>query len=223
MTISEAYIKYLDLVNRNATNNNINVDKPRFIILFNDIQNRYLEWVLDKRNSDDIRYIQLMLVNNHALIENDNKDVYTSFSIPNNYFNFSNLRVNSKRGNCKNRKMLAFEIKSENREELMNDEFNKPSFEYSETFYYFSNDSILIYKDDFEIQDAILSYYRYPNKVDIDGYLHLDGSVSTSIDPEWDDKVTMRILIAMSREFAAINSDAGQYQLDKDRLFTSKI
>lgn len=223
MTIEEAYIKYLDLVNRNATNNNINVDKPRFIILFNDMQNRYLEWILDKRNKDDIRYVQLMLVNNYKLSENLNEDVYTSFTLPENYFNFSNLRVKAKKGKCSGRNMLVYEAKSENREELLNDEFNKPSFEYSETFYYFSNDSVLIYKDDFEIEDAKLSYYRYPQKVDIDGYVHLDNSASVTIHPEWDDKVTIRILIAMAREFAAINSDAGQYQLDKDRLFTSKI
>jgi hypothetical protein len=220
MTIQEAYLRYLDLVNRNATNNNVNVDKPRFVLLYNDMQNRYVEWVLDKRNEDEIRYIQRILVNNAPLTNSFSNEDYMSFALPVNYFEFDNVSVKAKKGECEDRRMLVWEIKSENREELLEDEFNKPSFEYSETFYYLSEDSILFYRDNFDITDVRLTYYRYPNKVDISGYIKEDGSSSSDIDPEFDDKLVQRILIAMAKEFTAINSEVNDYQINKDRLFT---
>lgn len=220
MTAEEAYIRYLDLVNRNATNNGVNVDAPRFVLLYNDMQRRYVEWVLEKRNEDEIRYLQLLLVNEHSLVVKDNRKEYTSFSLPKNYFDFSNVAAKAKTDCCPERKMLLFEIKSEDREELLADENNKPSFEFAETFYYFSSDTITIYKDNFDIVGVKMTYYRYPTEINLAGYIGLDNNPSTTIHPEFDDKVVNRILVAMAKEFSAINSEANEYQLGKDRLFT---
>ena len=220
MTIQDTYIRFLDLANRNATNNRVNVDKPRFIMMYNDIQRRYVEWVLEKRNEDEIRYIQLLLVNDKQLTVKDNRQTYTSYSLPVDYFDFSNVSIQASSSCCPKVRMTAFEVKSENREELLTDEFNKPSIDYAETFYYFSDNSILIYKDNFDISNVKLTYYRYPRLVDIGGYINLNNAPSTDIHPEFDDKVVNRIIIGMAKEFSAINSDSGQYNADKDRLFT---
>jgi hypothetical protein len=220
MTIGETYIRFLQLVNRNATNNKINVDKVRFVLLFNDIQNRFVRWKLDKRNEDEIREIQRLLVQESPLVLNQSRDTHNSYSLPENYFDFANVWAKAKNDCCDPRRIHLFEVKSEDVEEKLTDVNTQPSFEFNESFYYFSNDSILIYKKDFEIDKVYLTYYRYPTQIDIEGYIPLDGTTPQNIDPEFDDKVVNQILVAMAKEFSAINADTAGYQLDKDRLFT---
>lgn len=220
MNIDEAYIRFLQLVNRNATNNRTNVDKPRFVLSYTDMQNRFVEWVLEKRNEDVIRDIQAILVKDKNLLVTDTKSTYTAYGLPSNYFNFANITASAKTECCQADWLTLHEVKSEDAEELRNDTNNKPSFEYRESFYYFSEGSIILYKDEFEYEKVLLTYYRYPLQVDIIGYKKADGSDSISVDPEFDDKVVVRILLAMAKEFSAVNSDATQHALDKERLFT---
>ena len=220
MTIQETYIEFLNLVNRNATNNRTNVDKPRFVMLFNNMQNKYLEWSLDKRNEDSIRNVQAVLVKNLNLTQNGLEETHTNYALPENYFDFSNITASVTTDCCEANNMLLFETKSEDVEEKLADTNTQPSFEYRESFYHFSNNSVVLYKKGFEYSKVLLTYYRYPRQVDIAGYPKLDNTLSTDIDPEFDDKVVNRILLAMSKEFSAINSDANGYQITKDRLFT---
>lgn len=221
MTIEDAYLQFLNQVNRNATNNRVNVDKPRFIILFNDIQNRYVEWILEKRNEDVIRYIAPLLEPNKSLTKVSTKHTYDEFSLPDDYFDLANLHIHANNSKCKNIEIKGWEIKVEDVEEAYNDEFQKPSLAWRETFYHTGDGNIQVYKEGFTIQAAFLSYYRYPTQVDIEGYTKSDGTSSQSIDPELDDKVVGRILIAMAKEFSAINEDARGYQIDNSRLFSS--
>lgn len=220
MTIREAYVQFLNLVNRNATNNRTNVDMPRFVLLFNDIQNRYVEWMLDKRNEDSIRNIQKILIKDYSLSLAESKTNLTRYALPTNYFDFANISAKVKTDCCGDDSVLLYEVKSEDVEEKLVDTNHQPSFEWRESFYHLAQDSVVLYKKDFEYSDVLLSYYRYPVQVDILGYVKLDQSASTNIDPEFDDKVVKRILLAMSKEFSAINSETNEYQMDKDRLFT---
>ena len=220
MTIQEAYIQFLNLVNRNATNNRTSVDKPRFVMLFNDIQNRYVVWNLEKRNEDSIRNVQALLIKNTPLTLVENKDNYSRFTLPENYFEFANLTAKAKTDCCEADDMLLFEVKSEDVEEKLVDTNHQPSFEYRETFYHLGDNSIVVYKKDFTIEAVKLTYYRYPVQVDIEGIVRPDQTTSGNVDPEFDDKVVGIILLTMAKEFAAINSETAEYQLNKDRLFT---
>lgn len=221
MKIEDAYLRFVNQVNKNITNNKINVDKPRFILLYNDIQNRYVEWILEKRNEDAIRYVQLLLEPNVKLEKVGSKHTYDDFNLPEDFFDFASLHIHASNGSCKDIEVKAWEVKIEDVEEKYNDEFQKPNLSYRDTFFHTADNKVLVYKKDFEIQEAFLSYYRYPVQVDIEGYIHIDGSSSQSIDPELDDKVVGRILVAMAKEFSAINDDAQGYQIDSNRLFTS--
>lgn len=220
MTITEANIRFLNLVNRNATNNKVNVDKARFILLFNDMQNRLIEWKLDKRNEDEIRDIQKILVQEFSMDLGDNETSHDRYELPNDYFDFANITATAHTDCCGEAKLTLYEIKSEDVEEKLGDSNTVPDYDARESFYYFSNDSVLLYKKDFEYDEVLLTYYRYPVQVDIAGYTKEDNTPSININPEFDDKVVNRILVAMSKEFSAINSDAQDYQISKDRLFT---
>ena len=219
MTINEAYITFLQLVNRNLTNDNISVDKPRFILLFNRISKAYVEWILEKSNEDDLRDIQKLLVLDMPLIKNSDKENHSDFKLPEDYLNLSNIQVYSSKESCKNKKIQVFEVKNQDVEELISDEFNKPSFAFRESFYTIASDNASIYKTDFSIDKVLLSYYRYPLEVDIEGYINLEGKSSTNIDPELDDKIVNKILLACSKDYNLNNSDFSKYQFEKDRLF----
>lgn len=220
MTIETAYLHFLDLVNQNNTNNNVSVDKARFILLFNFTTDRYVSWILEKRNEDQIRYVQKLLVENKPLTPGYFDQRTNSFKLPTDFFDHSNVYVEAKNSSCSSMPMQIFEVKSEDVSELLADEFNKPSFEWSETFYHFSNDNIVFYIDNFTIGKCQLTYYRYPKRVDIAGYIDEYGNQSTNIDPELDDKAVEVILLGMAKEFAINNGDSAKAQLDNARLFS---
>ena len=221
MKINEAYLLFLNQVNRNLTNNNINVDKPRFILLYNDIRNRYIEWVLEKRNEDAIRYVAPLLLLNEPLTKVATSKTHDDFELPEDYFDLSNLCAFASSEKCKGVELKTWEIKNDDLKEKYHDEFNCPSIEWSETFYTTTDGKVAVYKKGFDISKVELSYYRYPKQVDISGHIRLDGTPSQDVHPELDDKVIGRILVAMSKEFSAINSDTTSYQLSGDRLFSA--
>lgn len=221
MKIADAYILFEDIVNRSATNNNTSIDRPRFITLFNWAQIKYVEWLLEKRNEDDVRDISKLLIPQKELKLKKSGSTISTFTLPKDYFNFANIFIEAKKGKCIVSDFLLFEARPDDVHELLGDSNNDPSFEYRESFYHFSEDTVLIYKKDFEIHKTFLTYYRYPRVVDIEGYIKSDGNLqSVNIDPEFDDKVVQKILTIMSKEFSANNGDQAAYALSKDRLST---
>ena len=222
MKIQEAYVKFLTLVNRNATNNNINVDIARFIMLFRDVELRFYDWLLNNRGSDTIRQAAHLLVPRKKLKKVSELDIYDLYELEKDYFEFSNLHVTATNGGCVG-ELHTEEVKSENIEEILTDEFSKPDFEYRETVYHLSEgNKIAIYKDDFSIQEVKMTYYKLPRQVSMTGYVRVDGTTSTTdVDPEWDEKTTYKILLYMAKDFAAMNEDSTKYQINKDSLFES--
>ena len=83
-----------------------------------------------------------------------------SFLLPDDYFDFANIRVVAKKGNCSD-VIESHEEKAENLHILLNDINRKPSFFYRETFYLLNSDGITIYTgNDFNITSAQLDYYK---------------------------------------------------------------
>lgn len=219
MTANEVYVKLLQKVNENFTNDNIALDKSRAYLHINEAQNKYVEWTLQKRNDDSLRDIQRLLVDDKSL-EFLNKHLqHSNYKLPENYFDFSNITVFATKGKCQNKPILPIEIKDENKNLLEFDYNNKPSFEYRETFYNLSDDSVKIYFSDFNITRVYLSYYRYPKKINFEGYIMADGSPSTNSDPEWDDRQMDRIISIAAKDF---NTVMGRQtiDIDKDRIIS---
>lgn len=217
MNIETAYTRFLQSVNGNMTNNNMGVDKSRFILLFNSAQIRFVENILDKRNDDSIRYVSELLVADKKLGKVGKYKTHFSFELPKNYFDLSSVSAEASVDGCVDNIKL-YEVKSEDLEEKFEDWSHKPSFKWRESFYLTSEGNLLIYRTDFDIEKAYLTYYKEPRKVDIKGYTHIDKTPSVSVDPELSDKAVEKILRIMSKEVAANAGDSGQYQVDKDRL-----
>lgn len=219
MTIATAYTRFLQLVNGNMTNNNISVDKPRFVLLFNSAQTKFVEHTLEKRNDDTIRYISKLLVADKNLGKVGDQKTHSSFKLPEDYFDLESAYAEASAEGCVDRIDL-YETKAGNLEEVLKDWSHRPSFKWREAPYLTAGGNLLIYRDDFVVNKAYLTYYRKPVEVDIVGYTHADKTPSSTIDPELPDRAVEKILRIMAKEFSANSGNGGQYQVDKDRLYS---
>lgn len=77
---------------------------------------------------------------------------------------------------------------------LQNDNY-KPSFEYQETIVDISYSELHYYTDgSFTPKKIYLSYIRYPIEIDLEGYVHLDGTDSTTVDSELEEYLEDELL-----------------------------
>ena len=220
MKITKLYYDFLLLVEKNATNNNLNVDISRFVSLFNFTVIKYQSYLLEKRNEDAIRELSPFLKREY-LKEVEKRPHLNIYSLPKDYFNFSNLDVRASKGAWKKQKLLVWEVKTENLEELLEDKNNKPDFYSRETSYHLSEGGVDIYKGDFEIDTVEMLYYRQVKPVDIKGYIKIeDGSDSQDIDTELLEESHPRVLTAMAKLFAVNQGDTNAYQMQNAQLFS---
>lgn len=220
MKIIDCYLRALQKAEENATNGGIKLDKARFIQLFNDEQNRLVKYILEKKNEDDIRYIQKLVVYSRELKKDEDRSNPESslFTLPSDFFSFSNISGEFRMGECSASDFNLFEAKNENIHELLADSFNSPSFDFRESFYTLGEDSVRMYKKGFDVDKVFLTYYRYPISVDIQGYIKSDGSDSKNIDPELDDKLVNMILNMVEKQFALNESEYNRYRFDLNNV-----
>jgi hypothetical protein len=216
MTIQEVYLRTLQKANRNLGSNNILLDKGRFVLLYNKVQvDRILE--VYRLNDERIREIQFFLNTDVTLLPTSTSNLKAFFDLPTDYLELSNVYAYADRGKCKDKLINLIEIKDKNTNEIVFDEYNKPSFEYRESSYIIADNKIHAYKaTDFDYTKAILSYYRYPTKVDIVGYTDLNGNPSTNIDPEGDQDFIEQVIDKVVFEFAKNNEDTQLAQLNQN-------
>lgn len=220
MKIEDCYLKSLQKAEENATNGGIKMDRARFIQMFNSEQIRLVRSFLDLRNDNRIKHIQRLMVYSKELERKSSfdKPKSVSFSFPEDYLEFVNVDGIFTKGECEATDFAMWETKNEDIQELIADEFNKPTFEYRETFYTIGEDSVRVYVSDFDVKSLNMTYYRYPKNVDIEGYVKYDGTQSTSIDPELDDRLVEQILNMIEKQFGLNESEYNRYALDADNV-----
>ena len=82
MDILDVYYRFLLKVNKNAINDNIAVDKGRFVILFNTSQNKYLDTIIRASSNGEVRNIQKFKVPNKELVKGSLHEDFRSFLLP---------------------------------------------------------------------------------------------------------------------------------------------
>lgn len=212
MTIQEAYLRFVNKVNKNLTNDNISVDKGRFILTYNEVQNKYVEWLLNQ-SDDEKRSLQSLIVNEKDVKRVTSRESHQEFELPENFFSHIHLSAYASKGGCED-KIFTWEVKGENIDELYTDVDNEPSFDYRETFYTFGDNKVNIFRKNFDISKVLLTYYRFPKKVDIAGYIKIDNSNSEDIHPEFNDAIVDRILTICAKDFHLNADNLGRYQFD---------
>lgn len=217
MNAETVYQKMLEKVNKNFTNGTISLDRARAVFLFNEEQNKFVEWSLQKRNNFEVQDVQVLL-GRTKLNKNESGSTFTTFHLPDDFFSFSNLEVIASGGNCSSISMLPIPVKSENLREVLADEFNKPSLKYRETPYTIQSNSVSIGVDNFKIDTVYLTYYRYPKQFNLEGFVTEDNTQSFNSDPEFDDRIVDRIISMCATSFDINNENLNKVQLDVNRV-----
>lgn len=215
-TASDLYTRCLVKIEKNGTNDNVSFDYSRFVYIANEAFIKFVEKIYDDKNSDEIRYIQNLLVE-EKLSQKDKEEKYTSFSLPKNFLNHSSVNAKVSNDSCKTSTDIElFEIKDIDRDVILNDDFNKPSFKYREAPYTFSDNSLKIFTDDFKIDEVLLNYYRYPREIklidDDDPEQGLDDSFSLDFDEK-----SLNIITSLIAKDFDINTSNERFQLQELR------
>jgi hypothetical protein len=214
MTTEQVYNRFIIKINENATTDGLSCDRGKFVIFCNNATNKKIESCLDRRFEDDIRYVQKILVDDKKLSSPNTHLDHTDFQIPDDFFDNSNLYILASKGECNKQKIDCYEIKDDDRNNILRDDLQNPSFKYREAPYHIASNKIKVYtKDDFTIDDAILSYYRYPVQVGLVDPEDPESKFNNN-NPEFDDKFMADVISLCASEFF-LNSDNQKYQAEK--------
>lgn len=215
ISIEEAKERYRIKAEKNGINDNITTDNYRFSLNFNESQNKFLTLHLQNRGVDDVRYVQKFLVLDKKLSLKETKEDKYIFETPKDYFDLSSARAKAKKSNCQDLIELV-EIQTENLNEILNNEFLKPSFKWREAPYTVNSDTISIYTDGFQIKEVLLNYYRYPNQIKLQDPEDPESNFSDTSTIEWDDKSLDDIISIMVANFD-MNQNNPRFQLNTIR------
>jgi hypothetical protein len=224
MTIQEAYLRSLQKNEQNLANGGIKLDPGRFVLLFNEAQDRLIRYYLNRKDDETIRSIQTLLVYWKSLNKVNHIDdpESTSFSLPDDYLWFSNIKGSFYYNGCEVGDFVMWEAKNENVHELLGDDNNRPSFDYRETFYTIGDGKVVVYEDGFRTDEVRMTYYRNPVRVDLAGYINAAGERSTDIDPELPDPLVEEILDMVAKQFNLNENELSRYRMDKDNVASFK-
>lgn len=194
MTTNQTYESFILQINANATTDNLSCDKGKFVVMYNQEQNRFIENLLDRKFEDDIRYLQQILVSDKEIPSSNSRLNATYFDLPKNYFDFSNVYALASKGKCQKQKFDLFEIKDDDRNLILFDSNNQPSWKYRESPFSIQSKQVKVYKDEtFNLDKILLSYYRYPQQIGLIDYEDPESNFNAN-NPEWDDKANNRII-----------------------------
>lgn len=180
-TPEEIYTKLNLKVNKNDTNGNIKIPKGVFVILFNEQKRKYLDQELKDKESADIIDNFSEILSKPTLLTRVNKGSQRDdFTLPADFFHRATSYSLASKGTCKDNVIVNWFIKPKDINVLLQNENQKPSFEYQETLALINDGNVSVYKDGFNLDEVYLTYYKDPVDLDIEGYTKQDGSPSTN-------------------------------------------
>jgi hypothetical protein len=221
MNVQEAYLRFLTKVNRNLSSNNIVASKDRFVLLYNEEQIRHLDYCLDFRNDIGIKDAEEFLVTDSNVQPQAAIDNIVPLNLADDWYEVSSAYAYVKTDECDNIRLSLFEIKNFDQEQLAIDANNSPSIRYREAPYYMGDNNLNVYTKDFTIERGIVTYYRFPRPIDIEGYIKLDDTASTNIDPEGTDWWVNKVISMCAESFFRNYGDANLVTINKDRIINN--
>lgn len=178
MLNSTILLKVKQRLNKLASNDYDNIQDWQVIEAFNKGQ---LEWCRrnlhglnivkegDEQSTSRIDDLQVLLFT-QPLIVTDRQSYYESNTIPDDYLRWKRISAKAKKECCDAKSMVIYMAEQANVDELLRDKNKQPNYEWGETFATLKGNKLQIYTSGlFEIQDAKLTYYRNPVRIEIAG------------------------------------------------------
>jgi hypothetical protein len=216
--IESAYESYLLKVEKNGINDNLSTSRDRFVIAYNEAQNKYTEFHLQNRGIDDVRYIEHLLILDKRISTSSKTSDHQDFILPKGYLDLADIRAKGSQGECRGQAIDLFDIKrAENISEILKDEDNKPSFKWREAPYLIASNKVSVYTDNtFSVDEILLSYYRYPTQIALVDPYDPESNFDETLKIEWDAKSLDRIISLTAGEFD-LNTNNPRFQVQNAR------
>ena len=198
-------IKLKQRLNKLDSNDYDNIECWQFIEAFNKAQ---IEWCrrnlhggnmykegdeLSKKRIDDLQPLLIEL----SLTGNQTDTYFETDNFPlEQYLEFKRVSTKGKDDCCNPRSMTVYLAEEANVPLLLRDPLKNPNFDWGETFCTMLNNTIRIYRKDFDIVNPVLTYYRKPTLIQIEGCVNpYTGQVSTTnVNSEFKDDLVEVIL-----------------------------
>jgi hypothetical protein len=136
--------------------------------------------------------VQNILLSDNIIIAK--RDLYYETElIPDDYLYFKRMSIKGIKDCCPPRALTVYLDETADVDNLLSDEFKKPSYEWEETFCTMQSNKIRIYtNNEFELDDAVLTYYRKPRPIQFLGCIDISTGVAAAADVtcEFKDDVT---------------------------------
>lgn len=213
-------------LNKLATNEHQSISDANKILALNEAQLKLLKYKAESFDSIKSIYkdLQILVLPNEELTVTKTNDVYNSY-----YANLDNLTKEfylilegmtlcSKEG-CTNRSVyIPRVVKHGDVYTWLKNTNTEPSFEYQETIATISDGKLYIYTDGtFEVNKLYITYVRYPQKINIAGYIDFDGTPSFDQDCELYDELEDELLNLAVLELAINTENVPLVQLSGAR------
>lgn len=186
-------LKIRQRLNKLASNDYDNIECWQIVEAFNKAQ---VDWcrrnlhglnVVQEGDEQSTRRIDDMqiLLTNYTIPVNKKDLYYETANLPDNYFQWKKIGVTGSNDCCDDRDFVVYLAEVGNTGLLLRDENKKPSFEWGETFATLQGDKVWIYtNNEFEINKAVLTYYRLPVKIQIANCIDPYTSLASPLDIE---------------------------------------
>ena len=141
------------------------------------------------------------------------------------YMFYIDSYVLANKGRCKDRKIWINKdlTKHGDISLLLNNEHYKPSFEYQETFNFVSSDEISIFTDGtFTPTKIFVSYMRYPQYIDKEGYIKLNGEPSENVNCELEEYLEDELVDLTVQNLAMYTENTAAVQSAQLRIQTNE-
>ena len=184
-------IKIYERLNKLSSFDYDNIECWQIVEAFNKAQ---LEWVrrqihvtpsrpeFDESTKMQIDDIQNILLSDKIAITK-RELFYETELIPDNYLYFKRVSINGVQECCPPRSFTVYLDETADVDNLLSDEFKRPSFEWGETFCTMQSNKIRIYtNNEFELDDAVLTYYRKPQPIQFTGCIDISTGIASTTD-----------------------------------------
>jgi len=187
-------LKIQQRLNKIASNDYDNIERWQIIEAFNKGQvawcRRNLHGLNVKQTGDEQskrRIDDLQILLTEVGIPLQKKDLYYESNVlPADYFEWKRISADAGTDCCdKPKRMMIYLDAEANVDELLRDEIRKPSLPWGETFCTLKGNRIRIYtNNEFAVENARLSYYRQPVRIEIAGVVDPYTQQLSAVDVE---------------------------------------
>lgn len=215
MSSEELYYNFQLVLNKNASQKNVQIPRGNFVAHYNRESNRWLEDYIKKNNSvDRINNVQGLITVNAPLSLAIKKEETYYYDLPNEYFEFINSRSSVLKGKC-NKYVINY--LTHPKETLVSLDNETPSFEFEESVCNIAENKLQVFTKDYKINNTYLSYYHKPSKIDLSGYQNINGENSITIDSELDDRYQHEIIDRMVTEIMREFENSNGFKFSQER------